>query len=353
MTRVLQTTASAENPRQAPGPVIAVFGAYGHTGRFVVSELRKRGFTPILSGRDPDKLAAFAAAHPGLEVRPASIDDAASLDRALSGAAAVINCAGPFLDTAPAVIEAALRARAHYFDVAAEQGAALATFENFSGPAREAGVVVVPAIAFYGGLGDLLATAAMGDWTAAEDITIAVALDSWLPTLGTRLTGQRNTARRLVFSENKLQPLADPPPMRSWDFPAPFGVQEVVGLPLTEIVTISRHLKSPEIHSFMNLVPLTDLRDPNTPAPTPADESGRSAQTFMTDVIVRKGGEERRATAYGRDIYAITAPLVVEAVARVLGMHGEASGVVSAGGIFDARDFLDSLEPEHLTLEIS
>jgi len=30
---------------------VAVLSAYGHTGRFVVSELRKRGWTPILSGR--------------------------------------------------------------------------------------------------------------------------------------------------------------------------------------------------------------------------------------------------------------------------------------------------------------
>ena len=343
-----QATASAERPQ-----AVAVFGAYGHTGRFVVSELRKRGFAPILSGRDPDKLAAFAATHPELDVRLASIDDPASLDRAIAGAVAVVNCAGPFLDTATPVIQAALRARIHYFDMAAEQGAAIAAFENFSELAREAGVAIVPAIAFYGGLGDLLATAAMGDWNEADEILIAVALDSWLPTLGTRLTGQRNTARRVVFSENKLQPLADPPPKRSWDFPPPFGTQDVVGLPLTEIITVSRHLKSPEIHSFMNLAPLTDLRDPNTPAPTPADESGRSAQTFMTDAIVRKGGQARRATAYGRDIYAVTAPLVVEAVVRVLGMPGKVSGAVSAGEIFDARDFLGSLDPEHLTLEIS
>lgn len=32
--------------------VLTVYGAYGHTGRFVVAELRKRGWTPILSGRD-------------------------------------------------------------------------------------------------------------------------------------------------------------------------------------------------------------------------------------------------------------------------------------------------------------
>ena len=44
---------------------VAVFGAYGHTGRFVVSELVRRGWTPIASGRDASKLNALGAAYPG------------------------------------------------------------------------------------------------------------------------------------------------------------------------------------------------------------------------------------------------------------------------------------------------
>jgi hypothetical protein len=65
---------------------------------------------------------------------------------------------------------------------------------------------------FYGGLSDLLATAAMGDWTRADEARIGIALDSWKPTEGTRVTGRRNTARRVTISEGKLQPLADPAP---------------------------------------------------------------------------------------------------------------------------------------------
>ncbi len=331
---------------------VAVFGAYGHTGRFVVSELRKRGLTPILSGRDSDKLNALGDAHPELAVRVASIDDPASLDRAISGAAAVINCAGPFLDTATPVIEAALRARIHYLDVTAEQPAARAAFERFADAGRDAGVVIVPAMAFYGGLGDLLATAAMGDWTAADEICIAVALDSWQPTLGTRLTGKRNTARRFVFSNNKLELIADPPPTATWDFPPPFGTQDVVSLPLTETITISSHLQTSEIRAYMNLAPLADLRNPETPEPTAADESGRSAQIFLMDVIVRRGSEKRRATARGRDIYAITAPIIVEATTRILDPCFKRSGVTAAGAIFDARNFLESLSPNHLSLDI-
>ncbi len=228
----------------ASNRTVTVFGAYGHTGRFVVSELRKRGWTPVLSGRDAAKLKAAGDAHPELEVRVASVDAPASLDRAISGAVAVINCAGPFIDTAAPVIEAAVRARIHYLDVAAEQAAVLATFERFADAARDAGVVIAPAMAFYGGLGDLLATTAMGDWAAADEICIAIALDSWKPTRGTRLTGQRQAGRRFVFSNNRLE-RADQPPARRWNFPAPFGPQDVVGLPFAETITISRHLRTP------------------------------------------------------------------------------------------------------------
>jgi len=141
---------------------VTVFGAYGHTGRFVVSELLHRGWTPILSGRDSGKLNLLAAAHRGLDLRPASVDDPVSLDHSLAAAAAVINCAGPFATTAGPLIEAALRARIPYLDVAAEIEANVDTFEQHATRARDAGIVVVPAMAFFGGLGDLLATAAMG-----------------------------------------------------------------------------------------------------------------------------------------------------------------------------------------------
>src|SRR5215471_1550200 len=300
------------------GHKVVVFGASGHTGRFVVAELARRGMMAILAGRDPEKLLAVGKTHPAFEMRVASVDDPVSLELALQGASLVINCAGPFLDTAAPIMEAALRARIHYLDVTAEQKVTLSAFEKFSDAARTAGVLIMPSVAFYGALGDLLATAAMRNWSGADEIQIAVALDSWKPTQGTRLTGQRNPGRRLVFSNNRLSLLEDPPPKRTWSFPPPFGEQDVIALPLAETVIISRHLPVPEIHAYLNLVPLADLHNPTTPGPTPADDRGRSAQEFLMEVKVRRGNEERRKIASGRDIYAVTAPIIVEAAERIL-----------------------------------
>ncbi len=330
------------------GRCVAVFGASGHTGQFVVTELLRRRFRPIAIGREAARLAGFQ--NRGIESRTAKIDDPASLDQALTGAAAVINCAGPFLDTAEPLVEAALRARVHYLDVTAEQPSAAAIFEQFSAPAREAKIVVLPAMGFYGGFGDLLATAAMGDWPSANEIRINIALDSWQPTQGTRLTGQRNTATRLALSGGKLVPFGNSPDL-SWTFPEPFGLQEVKELPLTETILISRHLRVSNLQTCINLTPLRDLRDPATPPPKAADETGRSAQLFLVDVTVRNGMKTRRVIARGRDIYAFTAPLVVEAVQRILDGPVQAAGVLAPGEIFDAPSFLHALSPEHMTFE--
>lgn len=330
---------------------IAVYGAYGHTGRFVIAQLRRRGWIPRLCGRDATKLQAVADVHPGLEQRQAAIDAPAELDRMLEGCAAVINCAGPFLDTAAPVLEAALRAGLPYLDLCAEQGAVLDLVADYDERVRRAGLIAVPAMAFFGGLADLLATAAFGDWPDAEAIETAVALDRWHPTLGTRLTGQRNQRPRLVIADAELTPMALPPATRDWTFAAPFGRQPTLALPFSEIAVYARHLSCVRADSYMNLTAVQDVRDPGTPTPVAVDADGHSAQRYAVEVRVHRQGRTRRASAQGRDIYAVSAPLIVEALARILDGRSRATGVVAPGQAFDATDFLSSLTDLQWTLE--
>src|SRR4029434_4398296 len=60
MSMTFQPLALSPDPisSEKPNRTVVVFGAAGHTGRFVVSELLRRGLTPILSGRDAAKLKA-------------------------------------------------------------------------------------------------------------------------------------------------------------------------------------------------------------------------------------------------------------------------------------------------------
>lgn len=331
---------TAHELRPGKRSAVAVFGANGHTGRFVVAELLRRGHEVVALGRDAARLSA-AFEHTEVELRATSLEDSDALGRALRGVAAIVNCAGPFLDTAEPLVAAALRAKAHYLDVSAEQASAQALFERFSQAAKDAGTMVLPAVGFYGGFADLLATAATAGWTEVDALRIGIALDAWWPTPGTRNTGRRNTVPRVVIEEGQLVPKGATE-LAEWHFPAPFGTQEVAEVPFSEVVLIHQHLRARQVRTWLNTKPLADLSDPSTPPPTATDASGRSAQRFLVEVRARRGDDERRVTASGRDIYAFTAPLVVEAVERVL-TGGTRSGVRSPGEVFDAADYLRSL----------
>lgn len=211
-------------------------------------------------------------------------------------------------------------------------------------------------MAFYGGLGDLLVTAALGERTAADEVHVAYGLSSWHPTPGTRAAGQvshdRRGGRRLRFTRGALQYHDDKPVVQDWVFPEPLGRRRVIAeFTMTEVVTVPSHLDVPEVRTYMTVEAAQDLLGEDTPPPTPVDALGRSDQTFVVDTVIRTGNEELRATASGQDIYAITAPLAVGAVRRILAGETRTSGLASAGEMFDAREFLDTLSP-YLKVEL-
>jgi hypothetical protein len=325
---------------------VAVYGASGHTGRFVVAELERRGLSARRISRRFPRCDGADAASPLERWTEASCDDPDSLDRALEGAAAVINCAGPFADTAPAVIESALRLGAHYLDICAEQRAVRQSLATYASEAAARGIVVLPAMAFYGGLADLLAAHACKGLRSVDEVLVGVALSHWHPTAGTRNTGQRNTARRVVVAGGQLVPMAAMQPARSWRFPPPFGELPVKCVPLSEIITISRHIPAARIESYMNEAPLRDLGNPEAPPPVSCGESGKSEQAFVMDVFVTGDGQARRASAHGRDIYAVSAPLVVEACTRLLHAGTPGGGTCAPAELFDATQFLSALGPD-------
>ncbi|MFE2095170.1 saccharopine dehydrogenase, partial [Streptomyces sp. NPDC059460] len=163
---------------------------------------------------------------------------------------------------------------------------------------------------------------------------------------------ERRGANRLRYSGGQWEHRTDDAPTLEWTFPGPMGPRPVIGeFTMADVVTVPQHLSIPDVTTYMTAEAVRDVAAPHTPAPTAADKSGRSDQTFLVDVVVRSGGAERRATASGQDIYAVTAPLVAEALERVLTGRTKTIGVAPAGEIFDAPDFLHALAP-HIALDL-
>ncbi|HVT38092.1 MAG TPA: saccharopine dehydrogenase NADP-binding domain-containing protein [Gemmatimonadaceae bacterium] len=125
---------------------LLIYGAYGYTGRLVVAEALARQLRPIVSGRDGAAVRALAH-DTGLEARPASLDDAAALDAALAGVAAVLHCAGPFARTSAPMVNACLRTKTHYMDITGEIGV-FETLAARSAEGERAGVMLLPGVGF-------------------------------------------------------------------------------------------------------------------------------------------------------------------------------------------------------------
>ncbi len=316
--------------------LVAVYGAYGHTGRLLVDDLSRRGLAPVLCGRDARRLAALAAEHPGTDVRPASLDAPADLDRALTGVAAVVNCAGPFGDTPPAaLLDAARRAGVHYLDVAGEALVAWRTFADFQPPD---GTLLIPAAGFFGALGDLLASVAYGGARLpADEVSVAIALNGWTPTEGSVRAGKLRAGRRVVYVDGHLDVRSGTAePVGTWQFPPPFGHCEVAGeFPTADVVTIARHLPTRAINACLH-----------TP---PSGEPGLM-QRFLVEVVVRWGEQRTRVWAGGRDIYEFSAVLAGEAVDRALRGESKTTGLATVSEAFDAADFLRALPLDVLEL---
>ena len=327
--------------------VIAVMGATGHTGQFVVNEVLRRGLSVVAVGRSAARLGQTMPA--SVLQRVAVLDDLASLERAFAGCAVVINCAGPFLDTALPVARAALRAGCHYIDVTAEQPSAQASFAELDAPAREACRVVIPAAAFYGGLADLLASA-LATKGEIDEITVAIALDRWWPTEGTRKTGERNKAPRLVVKDGHLVPLQPSAELPDWVFSKPLGQQAMIDMPFSEVITMAHHLKVREVRSLLNRSALADIRDVSTPPPTATDDLGRSAQRFELVVRLVQNGRTKTVGVRGQDIYAVTAPIVTEVALRLLASSYRRSGALAVAEAVDPLDLIRSLHGSALQL---
>ena len=113
---------------------------------------------------------------------------------------------------------------------------------------------------------------------------------------------------------------------------------------------MARHLHVHEIRHFISEAPLADLRDASTPEPPATDERGRSSQTFLMETVASNGSETRRLVARGQDIYAITAPIVIEAVERVLRGDVQRSGAFAPAQLFEPMEFLRALSSHGLTV---
>jgi short subunit dehydrogenase-like uncharacterized protein len=206
------------------GPLL-VYGAYGYTGELVARRAVERGLSPILAGRDSERLARLAR-QLGCEWRAFPLSDAESARRGVAGAAAVVHCAGPFLATAQPMAEACIDERVHYLDITGE----VPVFERLlalSLAAQHAGVMLLPGAGFDVVPTDCLAAHLVRRLPGARSLVLAISGFGRV---------SRGTARTMLEQSGaSTAPRPGVPATRSFDLGS--GPVSAVALPWADTFT--------------------------------------------------------------------------------------------------------------------
>jgi saccharopine dehydrogenase (NAD+, L-lysine-forming) len=112
----------------------------------LAERLRGGGHDVVLAGRDASRLRPLAD-RLGACYRVFDLGDQQRVEQGLADIHIVLNAAGPFLETAAAMIDAAIRTRTHYIDIAGEWPV-FASAQSRSRDAAAAGAMLMPGVGF-------------------------------------------------------------------------------------------------------------------------------------------------------------------------------------------------------------
>lgn len=96
-----------------------IYGAYGYTGKLMIREALKKGKKPIIAGRDDKKLYKFSQDY-DLKYKYFELNDIDEIAANLEDIDVIYNLAGPYSQTSDNIIQACIKSKTHYLDLAGE-----------------------------------------------------------------------------------------------------------------------------------------------------------------------------------------------------------------------------------------
>lgn len=347
--------------------VYGVLGGTGVTGGLLLGALAEAGHAVALGARDPASLDRVVP--DGLEVtsrHPVDTERQDEVAAFVEQVDVVLTTVGPFDRLGRGVARAAAEVGVPYVDSAGEQPFLRWVERDLDGPARSAGVALVPAAGFGSLLGDLLAARAAAHLEHVREVHVAYALPRSADLLLGTTRGTRESVAAMLGAPVLVlvdgERVEEQPGERrrlAW-FPRPAGPRHAAAIPGGEPLSVPRHVSGVEtVRTYLALPSLGAellqaasgwarrpgigdllgrwLQLPGDPTP-----DRRSATRWACVAEAADGDRVSRAWAYGSDLYGLTAHAMV-AVAERLVRGGVPSGVLAPAQVEAADVLLDDL----------
>ena len=343
-----------------PG-VVLVYGATGYTGQLIVEALSRGSLSFSVAGRPSLALSALAA-KTGVACFEAEISDAAALRTAFASAKVVIACAGPFIRTGAALIDAALATGACLLDLSGEPAHLRAAFAR-DAEVKARGLQVVHSVGFDVVPAELLASLCALPLGPVERLELATGHTFGVASHGTLQSYQTmsgGAAGGLAWVDSHLVDEPIGAHRRIVSFSQPLGARAVASAPTAEVVLLPRSIATVHFrHSLGSLAPaalaiaerglpmfsadqleasLSHLKAEGQLGP--GFEARRKNQFFLWCRAENFDGRIREMTMQGSDPYGLSAALAVHAAGAVIGGEAKAHGMLTPLQAFERQPLL-------------
>jgi len=319
-------------------PTVIIYGATGYTGRLITSLAVSAGLVPVIAGRNETSLQEMGFSL-GLEHRAFSLDSPADIDTGISGAKVLLNCAGPYHRTAGILINACIRNRIHYLDIAAELDSYTISINRHQ-DAADVGVMLLP------GCGGSVAMLGCLAGLAVASVPDPVSIDIGMYVVGAMSRGSiasagENMGATLERQDGELKEV-EGGTTTTLDFGDGKGEVVCFGVNLPDLITIHKSTGVPNIRTFVHFgssrgLPTEHIVVQDGPTAEERDKSPYHASVVVTD----KAGLAHRSVLHTVNGYSFTALASAEAVKRVLA--GESIPGFQVPAVLFGSDFVNHI----------
>lgn len=274
-----------------------LYGANGYTGEIIARKAKEYNLTPILAGRNKEKIIKLSD-ELNLPYRIFSLDDPKEIQKNIQGSELVFNAAGPYTKTAKPIVEACIDSKIHYLDITGE----IPVYElikTYSAKAQKANVMLLPGVGFDVVPTDCVAKTLSEELPSADTLELVFYMES-SASRGTTLSmigqapqgGKERINGEIVYS-----------PLNSKHKKVQLGEEEFTAysIPWGDVSTGFTSTKIPNITTYMVNSPIVAIA---TPLLSLAMQ-WRPLQTFVESVAgaILSGPNEKVRESYSGYIW--------------------------------------------------
>ncbi|MBK3869280.1 hypothetical protein GFL09_16820 [Pseudomonas stutzeri] len=224
---------------------LMIYGATGFVGRMAAEYAVAQGMDIVIAGRSHEKLCALAA-QLDVPYRVFTTDEASA--DSLEGVGVLVNFAGPFVQTAEALMRACIKAGVDYLDITAEINV-YRLAERLGAEAADSGVMLLPGVGWDVVPTDCLAVHVARRVQNPQSLSIALQVAGSMSRGSARSVGEIIGAGLLARIDGQLVATPDAQP-RHFDFGD--GLELCAPLSFGDLVTGWHSTGIPNIAMFVH-----------------------------------------------------------------------------------------------------